>query len=280
MQVKDLVDIFTSTGGLLVSISTFIVAVVVAITTARGGKTDEQRTIRNQLTDTFNQMFATGLQMGQQQQVYGNGNYAQLQEVGTLLNQQYLSLLGQATFLANKIRNLVTPVEYNTLAASNANIGEFTLANKYAQWAIDACDKDDLNLIARTTSSYGTILFMQSNFIDGNAKFDEALKLLINANLEKNFGHYLTGSIYSTWAMYEKQWASPGGMAEEHFAKAEEAFNLIEIPRNRERALHELNEAKKAIATAPLPDVGQAQGVQIQQSIFNQMHPPDRFQGS
>ncbi len=274
MQIKDYVDIFTSSGGLLVALSTFILTVILAVITARSGKSDEQRTIRSQLTDTFNQLFATGVQISQQQEYGSGGNYGQFKFANGMLNQQYVSLLGQATFLVNKIEGLVTPVEYNTLAASNANIGEFGLANKYAQMAIDACDKDDLNLKAHLICSYGSILFMQAEFKVGEAKFQEALDVLDQANLEKNLCHYLKGQIYITWAMYEKQWAAPSGVPDEHFTEAEKEFKAIEIPRNREMALKDLDEAKKELATAPLPDIGQSQGVQVQQSIFNQMRNP------
>lgn len=270
MQIKDLVDIFISSGGLLVSLSSLILAVLLAILTSRSGKADEQRILRNQLTDTFNQMFATGLQLGQQLENH-SGNYEQFYNVTAMLNQQYMSLLAQATFLAKKIKPLVTAVEFNTLAASNANNGEFTQANIYAEMAIDACDKDDPALIARAISSYGQILYMQANFQGGNTKFQEALDVLEKAHGEKNFGHYLKGSIYNKWAMCEKQSSAPEGTPDEHFAKAEREFNAIEIPRYRERALQELNEAKQALATAPLPPIGQPQGVQIQPSIFKQM---------
>jgi hypothetical protein len=207
-------------ANLLIGGATFILAVVLAVTTARSGKADEQRTIRNQLTDTFNQLFATYLKLGQQQ-VYGYGNSAQSQDMTSLLHQQYISLLGQATFLANKIEKLVTAVEYNTLAASNAFEGEYKLANKYAQKAVDACDKDDVISRVRATSSYGAILFMQSNFQDGNAKFNNALGLLKNAELEKNVAHYLKSMIYVKWATFEKQSAAPEGTSDDHFKYAE-----------------------------------------------------------
>lgn len=285
MQIKDLVDLFTSAGGLLVSLAAFIVSLVVAITTARSGKAEEQRTVRYQLTDTFNQLFATSLQVEQQQQGYESGSYEQLQNRNSLFNQQFLSLLGQATFLANKIKEMVTPVEYNTLAIANASVGEFALANKYAQSAIDRCDKDDLNLKARATASYGMILYMQSNFQDGNARFQEAVAMLSDENsgtkLEKNLAHYLRGSILSNWASSEKQCAAPECTPDKHFDEAEQEFNCIEFPRSKAKALQDLDRARKAIATTPLPDLGQSQqGVQIQQSIFNQLRTPGWFQRS
>lgn len=283
MQLKDYVDIFTSSGGLFVALSAFILSIVLAVQTARSGKADEQRTIRSQLTDTFNQLFATGVQMAQQPGFGSSGNFTQGKYASGMLSQQYASLLGQATFLVSKIEGLVTPVEYNTLAASNANIGEFEMANRYAKKAIEVCDKNDSSFLARLTSSWGTIFYMQSDFDSGNKKFEEALQVVDNAiapdvsnraRLERNFGHYIKGEIYITWAVYEKQWAAPGGTPDEHFKQAEEEFKAIAIPRNREIALKDLEEVKKEMATRPLPDIGQPQGVQVQQSIFNQMRNP------
>jgi tetratricopeptide (TPR) repeat protein len=268
MEPKDFVT-------LLISGATFILAVVLAITTARSGKADEQRTIRNQLTDTLNHLFEIYLKLGQQQ-VSGFGNSGQAQNTTSLLHQQYISLLGQATFLANKkvIKKLVTPVEYNTLAVSNAVEGEFKLANTYARNAINACDKDDVIFKIRATSSYGTILFMQSNFEEGNAKFNDALDLLKKAEIEKNYAHYLKGWVYVMWATFEKQWNAPGGTPDAHFKAAETAFNEIEIPRNKAVALHELEQARETADSSTLQNIGNAQGVQMQQSIFDQIRTP------
>jgi hypothetical protein len=281
-------------ANLLISGATFILAVVLAVTTARQWYADEQRTIRNQLSDTFNQLFATYLKLSQQQ-VNESASSAQSQDMTSLLHQQYIFLLGQATFLANKlgknklgkpnkIGKLVTPVEYNTLAFSNALEGEYKLANTYAQYAIDACDKDDVIFRARATSSYGSILFMQSNFKVGNEKFNCALCLLKKAelekNLEKNVAHYLKSLIYIMWATFEKQSAAPGGTPDIHFTNAETELNAIDIPRKREFALHELEQARKAADSSPLQDTANSPGVQIQQSIFDQMRTPGWLQKS
>ena len=107
---------------------------------------------------------------------------------------------------------------------------------------------------------------MQSNFKDGNAKFQEALDLLKNANLEKNFAHYLTGSIYRMWATQEEEWAAPGGTPDDNYKAAEAEFNAIEIPRMKEKALQELNEGKKGAASLSLQTDGNSQRMQIQQS--------------
>lgn len=274
MAPKDFVE-------LLLSGATFILAVVLAVTTARSGKADEQRTIRNQLTDALNQLFATYLKMGQQQ-VSGFGNSAQAQDTTGLLHQQYVTLLGQATFLANKkvIEKLVTPVEYNTLATSNAFEGEFKVANIYARKAIDACDKDDVIFKIRASSSFGAILFMQSSFKEGNAKFNEALGMLKDAELAKNYAQYLKGWVYVMWATFEKQWDAPGGTPDDHFKAAETAINEIDIPRLKAVALLELEQARKAADSSTLQNIVNPQGAQVQQSIFDQMRTPGWLQTS
>ncbi len=47
------------------------------------------------------------------------------------ISQQNTFLIQQAMYLANKIPDIVTPVELNTIAISNAQAGDLILAEKY-----------------------------------------------------------------------------------------------------------------------------------------------------
>lgn len=274
MQLKDIVS-------LLISILAFVLSFIVTIYTIVVGILDKKRTIRTQLTDVFNKMFDANLESIKQNIDLLDKDQYYIQSVNQQFSQQFAALLEQAMYLANQIAKDVTTIEYNTLAAANAGIQQYALANTYARKSIEVCPPKDLYYQALATRGYASMLFPQGNIKEGRVQFDSALKLLAKSNIDKNLLHYTNGMTNQQWATYESYFAVADNKTEALLDEAKKEYEQIDIQFVKQNALANLGvlplfqnmQHPHGRLSMQLPSV--SQGLPTNPNLFAKQQSPD-----
>ena len=99
---------------------------------------EKERTIKAELSSTLSQVMSLSKENAVLFRDFmtdeDNQAYSLLQSSN--ISQENTFLIQQAMYLANEIPDLVTPVELNTIANSNALAGDLAMAEKYYLFAI------------------------------------------------------------------------------------------------------------------------------------------------
>lgn len=146
-----------------------------------------------------------------------NQSYFQLQSSN--ISQENTFLIQQAMYLASEIPGLVTPVELNTIASSNAQAGDLPMAEKYYLLAIEKTKEPYYTSLA--IRSYAAFLFPQRRFEEGRAQYSNALTQLTGGD---NFVRGVNGLTYQMWACNELAIANNKTRAIELFKEAYNEF--------------------------------------------------------
>lgn len=160
------------------------------------------------------------------------------QTVSSILNQQNAFLLQQATYLTDQVPELVTAIEYNTIAAATANAGDLISAERYYKKAIEVSPNSYYRSLA--VRSYANYLFPQRRFEEARENFRKAVSLLTGGD---NLVRYTNGLTYQMWAWNELNNAASPKRAEELFESATNEFNGIDNETFRRTALNGLQAA-------------------------------------
>jgi tetratricopeptide (TPR) repeat protein len=167
------------------------------------GKYEQQRAVRNQLTDVLKQIAEVRIEFVKQSHQSAQQEFQYFQNViAPELGQQLMSLLGQAKYLVEQdvIRNSITSVEYNTLAITSAQYGQLCWAEEYYRKSIDAC-KNDYYYKALAIKSFAVFLFFQHRMEEARTLFKQSIDMLQTNN---DVFHSAKGMIYTIWAWCEK----------------------------------------------------------------------------
>lgn len=228
MQLKDVIT-------LLISILAFVISSVATTISIIRGRNERQRAIRNQITDILSRIISTNLENIQ----YYHENEAKdpkyFAALSSALSQQNAFLLNQAMYLTDQVPELVTAVEYNTLAVANANAGDLIIAEKYYRKAIEVAKTDYFKALA--TRSYAMFLFSQRRFEEARELFNKALIAIGGSG---NLARYQKGLTYQMWADNEFNNAGSSKRAEELIESAANEFKGIDNDAVRMKALYDL----------------------------------------
>jgi tetratricopeptide (TPR) repeat protein len=236
MSLQDSLPITLSAVSLVLS-------VISGIYTFFTKKYETQRTIRFQLSDVFERIFSNDLESIKVAQQAGLGDsYRQAQ--GAQFNQQRYFLLHQAMRLADQIEELVTDVEYNTIAYTCGNVGDLVNADKFYRRAIGSTPTVVAKVLA--IQSYANFLFFQHRFEEGRKQFDEATRLITGGD---NVARSIRGSVYQAWAVAELLAKSPA-RAEPLKESARSEFSGIDLEFQKQQLLSSFD---NAIRSASLP---------------------------
>ena len=235
---------------LLLSVISIVLSVVAGIYTFFTRKYETQRTIRFQLSDIFERIFTNDLESIKVTQQFGlSDSYRQAQLAQ--FNQQRYFLLHQAMRLAAQIEDLVTDVEYNTIAYTCGNVSDFVNADTFYRKAIASTPNPVSRVLA--TQSYAAFLFMQHRFEDGRKQFEEATRLV---NGGDNATRATRGFVYQAWAVAELVAKSPK-RAEPLIESARAEFSGIDLEFQKQQLLSSLDSAIQSVtaqnATAAPP---------------------------
>jgi tetratricopeptide (TPR) repeat protein len=267
MTTVDIITLSIAGLALIVSLGSAIYTAIYG----GGGKYDQQRTIRNQLTDVLKQIFDTQLELVRQSQDAVGKSPMYMQNINGVLGQQNAALLSQATYLADQIQELVTPVEYTTIAMASAQMGNYPQANKCAKRAVDISKDNYIKAIASRVCA--NILFSQGEIETGRQYFNSAVSLLQG---EDNLDYYTKGFTYQFWAASEKTFATSDNRAEDLFEKARKEYQNISIQMVQDKAINELEMAISELNAnaSPILHPQVIQSLQSQHSFFGQMNKP------
>lgn len=224
MEFKDIIALSISTLAFFLSITATIISLI-------RSKYERQRAIRNELTEVLNQIISVGLENAKVlRDAPDDPTYAQ--NISATLNQRNTFLLQQAMFLVEQIPDLATGVEYNTIAAANANSGDVISAEKYHEKAILAARNNYYKSLA--TRSYAAFLFVQHRFEEGRDSYKKSITLLSGSG---DLVRYTNGLTYQMWAWNELHNAQSPKRSEEFFESALNEFNGIDNKMARENAI-------------------------------------------
>lgn len=135
------------------------------------------------------------------------------------ISQENTFLIHQAMYIAEKIPDMVTPVELNTIAAANANVGDLPAAERYYLLAIDGTN--DPYYASLAIRSYAGFLYPQRRFEEGRKRFQEALARLPGGD---NFVRGVNGYTYQMWAFNEMSFANNRSRAVDLFRESHNEF--------------------------------------------------------
>jgi hypothetical protein len=236
MSLQDSLPITLSAVSLVLS-------VISGIYTFFTKKYETQRTIRFQLSDIFERIFTNDLESIKVTQQFGlSDSYRQAQLAQ--FNQQRYFLLHQAMRLAAQIEDLVTDVEYNTIAYTCGNVSDFVNADTFYCKAIASAPNAVSRVLA--TQSYAAFLFMQHRVEDGRKRFEEATRLVSGGD---NAARATRGFVYQAWAVAELVAKSPK-RAEPLIESARAEFSGIDLEFQKQQLLSSFD---NAIRSASLP---------------------------
>jgi tetratricopeptide (TPR) repeat protein len=251
MALKDFASVLISALALLVSALGAAFSITRGKYEERHAEAEERRTLRTQLSDVLSRILETTVENAKIFYSTADGDPNYRQAISIALGQRQTVLLHQAMYLADKIPELVTAVEFNTLAATTAEAGQLIEAEQYHKKAIETSSNDVYK--SRATRSYAVFLFSQRRFEEGREQFRKAVSLLSGGN---NLVRYDNGISYQFWGWNECNVANAAKRAEELFESAQNEFNGIDIEPIRRKALQDLENAKnssRAPAAYPRP---------------------------
>jgi len=232
MELKD-------KASITLSIIALIISVAAAINTEISSKHEEQRTVRSQLTDVLSQIISVSIENAKLYKEAAKTDPVYYQAISSILNQRNTFLLQQAIYLTEKIPDLVTSVELNTIAAANANAYDLLTAEKYYLKAIDATKSDLWKAMA--IRSYALFLFPQRRFEEARDQFRKSVSQLRGGD---NFVRFTNGLTYQMWGAAELSSANSPERAEELFRNARNEFSGIDNEMVRNNAIAGLEATK------------------------------------
>ena len=238
METKDVVTISISSLAFLLSLMATVVSLV-------RSKYEKQRAIKKEITDILGKIVSTSLENAKLYRESAEKDPGYYQAISSVLNQQNVFLLQQATYLMDEVPGLVTAVEYNTVAAANANAGDLISAEIYYKRAIDVSP----NVFYRSLAirSYAGHLFAQHRFEEARENFRKAISLLTGSD---NQIRYTNGLTYQMWGWNEFNNAGSPRRAEELFESAANEFRGIDNEAFRRQALIGLQAARSSPSTS------------------------------
>lgn len=241
MATKDIIT-------LLISAFAFVISVVATTISVIRGKYEQQRAVRNQITEVLKSMIAAQLENTKLYHDSADKEPGYFQAVSNILSQQNGFLLQQAVYLMDQVPHLVTAVEYNTVAYAHAEAGDLIQAERYYTRAIDVCPNDYTR--SQAIRSYAVSLFAQHRQEEGREQFRRAITLLKGAD---NFTRAARGFAYQVWGWNELNNAASPKRAEELFESATSEFNGIDNETVRRDLLKGLGAAQASPLSAPAP---------------------------
>ena len=245
METKDIVSMSISLLAFILSLAATTISLI-------RSKYEKQRAIRKEITDTLGKIVATAIDNAKLFHEIAEKDPRYFESVSSILGQQNAFLLQQATYLTDQVPELVTAVEYNTIAAATANAGDLIAAEKYYRKAIDVSPNDYYRSLA--IRSYANYLFPQRRFEEAREYFRKAISLLTGGD---NLVRYTNGLTYQMWGWNEANIGGSPKRAEELFESALNEFKGIDIEAVRRNALNGLQGARSS-PSSPNPTLSPA----------------------
>ncbi len=201
---------------------------------------DSQRSAREQLSKTVaelidlnwenNSLWSTAPE---------NRNTTYYQKLSSI-SQVAASITRQAVFLVNSYPEMVTDVDYVTIAQGLTIVGDNLLADTYNQNAIAKSPSDFYRII--NLRGYADFLFRQGRHESAREKYQEAVKVFNN---DTDINKATNGYTYQMWMNSEFYNGFPAE-AESHYQRALGIYNTISNQLMKTDNLNSINQARDA----------------------------------
>ncbi len=252
LKLSDRLSIFISTAALLISI----------FATVKGemnGEKERERTVRSQLTDVLGRIEALsidGTNLSKENDLERlkiensesefEKNQARIkalyaQNVLSMISRQVSGLLDQATYLSDQIPQLVTTIEYNTIASAFSSSNQALKAEVYFKKAIDLAP--DAFMKSGATRTYAMFMFPQGRIPEGRELFRQSLTYLKG---QDNLVLYENGLTCQYWGMLEKNSGGNSDESNRQFQEAQNYFSRITVEPVKINLLNALEAAKNS----------------------------------
>jgi tetratricopeptide (TPR) repeat protein len=240
----------------IISLVAFLFSTVSTVVAYFAGRRDKQRSMRNSLTDILGKIYANRSEFSKflidsAGKTDSEGKPAAgLDGLNLVYSQEFMSLLNQAVYVATQMPDMVTSIEFNTLAWAHLQAYEFTKAEDYYKKSID-CAADPL-LKSQTMRSYGEFLFFCGRNEDARAQFSRSLAVYTD---QSDSSRQVRAAIYMAWAKLEYKFAGDGSKTTGLLNKAAEEIAGIKAEGIRETVEQAFNALIAAPGQADVPTV-------------------------
>ena len=232
-----------------IAVLAFLVSAVSTTITVVRGRREKQRTIRNEITNVLSQIVETSLENARLFHESKGQFTNYYQQASEILSQRNTFLLNQGVYLSEQVPELVTAVEYNTLAVAQVNAGDLLRAEEFYKKAIEA--SRDSYYKALAIRSFASFLFVQNRLKEARSNFDSAVALLLKPGDQFR---YAKGFTYQMWGVHELV-ANSLDQAKYRFYLAEKDFADIENVYVKQNALLRLEAARSGPIGTPAPAI-------------------------
>jgi tetratricopeptide (TPR) repeat protein len=234
-------------GNDLISVLAFILSLAATIISVFTNFREKQRAMKREITDLLTKI--SSLQIENAKLFKENASDPIFcQTVSTVLNQQNAFLLQQVAYLMDKVPELVTCVEYNSLAVASSTAGDIGTAAKYFAKAVETAPPPYYKALA--LRSYGVFLFTIHEFEHARNCFRNSLTMLSGGD---NFARSTRGLTYQAWGWNEVNIANAPQVAGALFESAANEFRGIDNKVLRDNALNALAVARMPVMAMPVP---------------------------
>ena len=214
-------------------------------------KREEERTIRNQLTDIIGKLNDVATE--HDTLIYETKDKKRddyTQRIFMRLGDRTRFLLRQTIFLIKKIPNLVTDMEYVVVAFTSAEIGDLVNADDYWQKAIAVASNSIQK--GEHLSAYARFLFNQGDIEEGRMKFQQSIetfkdKVEVKTQARKDLILSYLGEIHARWARAEAEYAPQDGKVKRHLDESRKFYEAIRNQSHKKDGLNNLNAVMSSI---------------------------------
>jgi tetratricopeptide (TPR) repeat protein len=218
MAVTAYLPILISAFAFLVSLGSFLLT----LDASRKKAFDDQRIMRSSLNDIISKIFAAKIEQAKFVQINPNWMKDDLViAVNSAYTYQLNSYARLAVYITEKIKNLVSDVEFATIAQTFAGTGDQVSAMQYWEAAIEQVTNKLYEVQYRR--DYASYLFNIGNITKGRQEFQKALDLFSDSD---DIGKSQNGATYKFWGLNELR-AQNKKISENYFAYAEDLFKSI-----------------------------------------------------
>lgn len=225
---------------LIISGLALVTSVIAALFTLRLQRFDSQRSTREHLHKIVSDLitlYSENLVLWMTPAEQRDGLYYGR---SSTITHRAVALTRQAVYLIKQEPDLVTDVEYGTVAQGLSLAGDYPLAKEHWRKAIDRSPSEFYRIL--NTRAYAGFLFGQGEHEAGRASYQQALNLVRNGD---DFEKYTNGYTYQHWMGSEAQ-ERFSEEAEKYYRMARRTFELIASPTLRFNSLAGLESAHMA----------------------------------
>lgn len=231
----------------VISVAALVVSIVSAIFSLRLQSIDANRSTRDQLSSTIRELIRLNSENSALYFVPQAKRDSRFYQAYSTIMETAAVLSRQAVFLAEQRRELVSDVEFGTIAQGLVLAGDILLADTYFQRAIEKSANAFYKVV--NTRSYANFLFNQGKHQQGREFYQKALDIVTN---DSDFHKSTNAYTYQMWMVSEanhRMWEE----AERNYLLAKRLFESLANPVARDSALRALELAYKSVYTPPPP---------------------------